>query len=638
MSLRAKVIWFVLGVSFTFAVTTFLVQHYIVLPGFAEVEHTEAQDDLARCRFAIQHDAEFLSHSANDYASWDDTYVFIENGNEKYQIENLIPETFENLKLDLFAFIRKDGTMVWGEVRRDKGQELIEAPELLADLARADHRLLAHPQTDSKLFGVYRTPLGAMLVGSAPITTSDRSAPIRGTVVMGRFITEELVEEVAARTRVALRLHPADAVPAAARDALPHLAADGPAWIDATLPKVMIGYALVNDIYAHPALLLRAELPRSISQRGRSAAALAAGTSIGAGIAMVLLMWVVLSRTIVEPLTRVTHHAVRVGSQDDLRARLNMTGQDEIGVLAREFDRMVDRLAESRAQLLSVAHHAGMARVAGDVLHNVGNVLNSVNVSADAIREQLVQSEAGSLKLAVQMLAENEGNLAAFLTDNERGRRLPAFLSALAEQLGSEQQRMMEQVQSLSQAVEHIRQVVDLQQKHASHSALIESVDPAAVVEQALTICGESLSRHNVEVHRRFTDMGEVRLDKHRLLQVLVNLLTNAIQAVKESARPERNITLYVETESDADAARVRFCVEDDGVGIPAENLERIFALGFTTRRGGQGIGLHSAANMAREMGGTLQASSDGPGAGAKFVFEVPVAPPVTATPAEAMA
>jgi len=624
MSLRAKVVLFVLGVSMAFAGTTYLVQDLIILPGFAEVEQSEALEDLLRCRNAIYHDAEFLSNSAQDYASWDDTYVFIEDANENYQSENLIPETFENLKLNLFAFIHKDGRLVWGQVRRDHGRDVVEANELLAELARRDHRLVAHQEPGSKLFGVFQTSMGAMLVGSAAITMSDRSAPVRGAVIMGRFISADLIEEVAERTRVALELRSIGDLSAGDQVVLDHLTGSHETWIDASNPETLGGHALLKDIYDRPALLLRADLPRSISQRGRAAAALAAVTSVVAGVALVVIMWIVLSRMIVEPLTRVTRHAVRVGSEDDLRARLDMKGADEIGVLAREFDRMVDRLAESRAQLLTVAHHAGMSRVARDVLHNVGNVLNGVNVSAEVIREQLRLSEAGTLKLAAQLLAEHEGDLAEFLTHHERGRQLPAFLTSLAEQLGMEQQRMLEEVQSLSQAIEHIRQVVDVQQQHAGHQALVETVEPATLFEHALALCGESLARHGVEVIRAFETVAPDSLDKHRILQVLINLLTNAVQAVKAKEQGVRRITVAVAYEPASTGGRLQFRVEDNGVGISVENLKRLFTCGFTTRPEGQGIGLHSAANLAREMGGSLHAMSDGPGCGATFVLEVP--------------
>lgn len=623
MSLRSKVVLFVIGVSVAFAGTSYAVQRWITLPGFAEVEHDEALDDLARCQHAIQHDTQFLSNSANDYAAWDDTYSFIENANEEYKSENLIPETFENLKLNLIAFIRKDGTLVWGEVRREAGKELVEATELLSSLANADHRLVVHPGPDSKTSGVMLTPLGPMLVGSAPVTTSNREGAVRGAVIMGRFLTDELIQEMAERTRVALSFSLLGQVAEADRPALERLLQGAASWIDASAPATLFGYVLVGDVFDQPALVLRADMPRSISIRGQSAAKIAAATSVGAGVLLVGIMWIVLSRMIIDPLTRVTSHAVRVGSQDDLRARLNMTGDDEIGVLARELDRMVDRLAESRAQLLTVAHDAGMSQVASNVLHNVGNVLNGVGVSTDALKNQLTQSEAGSLRIVSNMLSEHESDLGEFLTRNERGRRIPAFISAMAEQIGAEQQLMLKEVQSLSQAVEHIRHVVDLQQKHAKHKAFIESIEPETVVEEALSLCAESLARHHIEVERSYDRVDAVPLDKHRVLQVIVNLLTNAVQAIKDTGRGGGTIAIRLaHTRHDTgDELQLRF--EDDGVGVEPENRERVFAFGFSTRPGGQGIGLHSAANLAREMGGSLKLAEQDSRRGAAFVLSL---------------
>lgn len=623
MSLRSKVVLFVLGVSLAFAGTSYLVQQRITLPGFAEVEYQEAQDDLARCREAIRQDTQFLSNSANDYGAWDDTFAFIEDGNAEFQSENLIPETFENLRLNLLTFIRKDGTLVWGQIRREESKELVEATEFLTSLARADHPLLAHTQPDSKISGVLLTPLGPMLIGSAPITTSNREGELRGAVLMGRFLTEELVQEMAERTRVGLSLSLLSEVSDADRGALDRLRYDEASWIDDSAAATLFGYAIVQDVFDQPAMLLRAELPRSISLRGQSAARLAAMTSVGAGVVLVAIMWMVLSRIIIGPLTRLTSHAVRVGSQDDLRARLNMTGHDEIAVLAREFDHMVDRLAESRAQLLTVAHDAGMSQVASNVLHNVGNVLNGVGVSTDTLKNQLNKSEAGSLRIVSNMLTEHEKDLGEFLTHNERGRQIPAFISAMAEQLGAEQQLMLKEVQSLSQAIEHIRRIVDLQQQHAKHKALIESIEPTKVIEEALSLCAESLTRHRIEVERFYDQLDAVPLDKHRVLQVVVNMLTNAVHAIKETGRGGGTITVrLVHTPlNTGDEFQIR--VEDDGVGVALENRERIFAFGFTTRQGGQGIGLHNAANLAREMGGSLKLAEQDSRSGAAFVLSL---------------
>lgn len=628
MSLRWKVVLFVLGVSVAFAGTSYLVQRWITLPGFTDVEHREAVDDLARCREAIARETQFLSDNANDYAAWDDTYEFIENGNEEYKTENLIPETFENLRLNVLAFIRKDGTLVWGEVRVGDGKdlELVEANELLQTFARADHRLVVHANPDAKTSGVMLTSMGPLLVGSAPITTSNRDAEIHGAVIMGRFLTDLVVKRIADRTRVAMTLSLLPEVVEGDQPALERLIQGAEAWVDASQTQTLFGYALLNDVFEQPAMLLRAEMPRSISQHGQAAVRLAAMTSVGAGLFMVIVMWIVLSRMIVGPLTNVTCHAVRVGTHDDLRARLNMTSPDEIGVLAREFDRMVDRLAESRAQLLTVAHDAGMSQVASNVLHNVGNVLNGVGVSTDSLKNQLNKSEAGSLRIVSKMLNEHEKDLGEFLTQNDKGKRIPAFITAMADQLADEQQSMLKEVQSLAQAVEHIRRVVDLQQQHAKHKALLEIVEPAAIVDEAISLCAESLTRHRIEVKRFFDQVEAAPLDKHRVLQAIVNLLTNAIQAIKDTGRSGGTIVVRVGACPSQEGDSLCIRIEDDGVGVPAKNRDRIFGFGFTTRAGGQGIGLHSAANLAREMGGSLRLVESHSGQGATFELSLAVA------------
>lgn len=628
MSIRQKTVYTVLGVTLAFSAVSYFVQRWITLPGFAEVERSEALDDLVRCQEAIKHDASFLSNYANDYGAWDDTYEFIANDNDEYKSENLIPETFANLKVNIVAFLRKDGTLLWGEIRREEGKELVESHKqesgLLRSFARSDHELLDHSSPDSKVYGILMTSMGPLLVGSAPITTSDRTGDVRGAVVMGRFLSDELIQELIERTRVPLVLKPIVDADDAEKTVLETLARAKGTWIDSSSASVLQGYALIPDVFDTPALLLRAELPRSISMRGRAAVSLAAGISIGAGFCLVIVLWWILSRIIVRPLLQVADHALRIGKYDDLESRLHLESKDEIGVLAREFDRMVDRLAESRAQLLAVAHNAGKAQVAQNVLHNVGNVLNSVGVSASSLKRQIEKSEAGSLSVVSNLLQENRQNLGEFLTQNDRGKRIPDFVTALAEQIDAEQKAMNEELQTLAQAIEHIRHIVEAQQENARHKALTEMCDPKSAIEQSIELCSESLQRHRVDVQRRLSEVGAIRLDKHRLVQVLVNLITNSIQAIKATGRGGGQIVIAMSGGAASGDDAVKILVKDDGAGIAPENRERVFEFGFTTRPDGQGIGLHSAVNMAREMGGRLELDAKQPTNGAVFELVIP--------------
>lgn len=619
MRIQAKVMLFVLVVSAASAGTSYYVQRAIMFPGFLRVEQEAAMDGLSRCRHALERDAQFLADSAADYGGWDDTYKFIEDLNEEYRAANLIPETFTNLRLNLIAFVRNDHTTAWAELR-DAAGELIEAPGLMDHLAAPDSKLTRHEDPSSKHSGIIQTDFGPMLVGSAVITTSDRTGALRGAVLMGRFIDAATVAELTDRTRVAAALHPLSSVPEADAEALRHLSPQQPIWARRGAEVLQV-FALVPDMAGQPALLLRADQPRTISRRGEGAARLAAVTSLGGGLALAAIMWIGLSRLIVEPLTRLTRHAVRVGTTNDLTARLNVSGSDEISVLAREFDGMVDRLAEARAQMLDMAHRAGKSEVARSVLHNVGNVLNTVNVAAGTVIDRLRKSEVGTLGVAAQMIHERRADLATFVTADERGKHLPAFLNELARHLSAEQQALLNEMNGLLEALGHIRGVLDSQESHARANGVLEKLEPAKVVEQALALVHESLERHHVTVEREFDPVEPLELDRHRVLQVLVNLLGNAIQALKAGRESGRLIRVSIRRS--APDAGIEIRVQDNGDGIDPQNLERVFAFGYSTRPGGSGVGLHSAANLAREMQGSLTGASDGVGRGATFTLSL---------------
>ena len=279
-------------------------------------------------------------------------------------------------------------------------------------------------------------------------------------------------------------------------------------------------------------------------------------------------------------------------------------------------------LAALNKQLQDTSRQAGMAEVAGSVLHNVGNVLNSVNVSASLLLEQLKRSKLPNLARAAGLVREHVADLAQFLTSDPRGRRLPAYLEQLAEHLASEQAGLLKEIRSLGRNIEHLKEIVSMQQSYAKVLGLAETVRVTDLVEDALRMNAGALVRHDVRLLREYDpELPHITVERHKVLQVLVNLIRNAKYACDESGRADRRLTVKVTN----GAGKVWISVSDNGVGIPAENLTRIFNLGFTTRKNGHGFGLHSGALAAKEMGGVLLARSDGPGQGATFTLELPL-------------
>jgi PAS domain S-box-containing protein len=277
-------------------------------------------------------------------------------------------------------------------------------------------------------------------------------------------------------------------------------------------------------------------------------------------------------------------------------------------------------LAETHKQLLDISRQAGMAEVATGVLHNVGNVLNSVNVSATLVIDRVRESKAAKFTRVSAILREQMADLPRFLTTDPKGQRIPGYLITLADQMEVERKAVIAELENLRKNVEHIKEIVSMQQSYAKVSGVFETVAVSELVEDALRINAGALSRHGLEIVRQFEADLPVTVERHKVLQILVNLIRNAKHACDDSGRTDKRLTVRVAR----DDARMRVSIIDNGVGIPAENLTRIFAHGFTTRKNGHGFGLHSGALAAKELGGSLTAHSDGPGLGAAFTLELP--------------
>jgi len=272
-------------------------------------------------------------------------------------------------------------------------------------------------------------------------------------------------------------------------------------------------------------------------------------------------------------------------------------------------------------ELVDASRQAGMAEVATSVLHNVGNVLNSVNVSSSLIADKVRQSKVSSLAKVVALLQTHEADLPGFFANNPQGKQLPAYLASLATRLTQEQVNILHEVETLASNIQHIKEVVSMQQSHAKTGGLTEIVPVVDMVEDALRLNLGALDRHSVKLVREFSPVPPISVEKHKVLQILVNLICNAKYACDDSGRDDKQIILRVA----GGEGTVKISVEDNGVGIAPENLTRIFGHGFTTRKEGHGFGLHSGALAAKELGGALKAFSEGPGQGAIFTLELPL-------------
>ena len=285
-----------------------------------------------------------------------------------------------------------------------------------------------------------------------------------------------------------------------------------------------------------------------------------------------------------------------------------------------------ERERNLQQQLRDASRQAGMAEIATNVLHNVGNVLNSVNISASVVTDKVKKPRSSGLGKVAALLKQHQADLGAFVSTDERAKHLPVYLAELAEHLALDQEITLQELESLRKNVDHIKEIVTMQQSYSKLVGVPERLAVKSLVDDALRMNSGTFSRHGVTLKCEFEDVPEILVEKHKVLQILVNLLRNAKSACESSNRPDKRVVMRVSNQ----AGGVQIRVTDNGVGIRPEHMPRIFSHGFTTKKDGHGFGLHSGALAARDLGGVLRVDSAGPGHGATFTLDLPLKSPET--------
>jgi NO-binding membrane sensor protein with MHYT domain len=399
-------------------------------------------------------------------------------------------------------------------------------------------------------------------------------------------------------------------------------------WIAITLRRNLFSFAILAKLGSavimgiaiagmHYTGMAAAEFaPGSICLAVRSASI--EGSTLAAIIGCVAMA--ILSLTLI--LSTLDGHYAR---RNALLAQSLQIAKDEADAALRENRSITLELRVAQGQLLGAARKAGMAEIATNVLHDVGNVLNSVSVSAGLIGARVRESKITGVLQSIELMNQHAADIGGFLSTDPKGQRLLPYLSKLALVMTAERAEVLEETAALLRSVEHIKEIVATQQSYAGAAVLTEPVNVHELLEDALRMSAESMRRHGITVFREFVALPRLLLDKHLVLQILVNLISNANQAMQALPDRSHRLTVRVTLTADVRAPQLRIGVEDDGDGIAPEHRSRLFEHGFTTRRAGHGFGLHSSVLAARALGGTLTGHSEGVGRGAVFTLELPV-------------
>jgi len=637
MSLRSKIVLVLVSVVALYALAEFALTRSQAQRIFGRLEEEQAYEDLAQVRQRLDEELAELLVSTHLAAGAGQVAERIARGDAD-GLQELCTRTLELATLDLCYVCAPDGRVLVGRVLDPTTRAPLRLREFPGEALSPGHDVLRFRDT-AELSGVLMTSAEPLLFaalalddgqGSALVGSGRERQPAVGTLVLGRFLGPELRAAIADS---ALALEAGSAGGAAHRIELleadaPGLPAemarsDGGTVLVAGEDGLLHAYERVGALRTDQPLVLHAALERDIqAYQSLSVNYLLLSILIGAGLILFVLLRL-LSGLVIAPLSTLTAKATEIGKSDDTTIRVGLERADEIGQLAGEFDRMLGKLARSREQVVETARLAGMSEIATGVLHNVGNVLNSVNVAANLATRRTEELSVQDLERLAQVLREHERDLALFVAEDPRGKHLVPFLAEVTAALARQKQAIQGELRSLGQGIEHMAELVRAQQSYAGTRGVFEYARLDQQLEAALRMCAQAGETNGaMQIVREFEELPAVRVDKHKLMEILVNVLQNAAQALAERRGPEPRLTLRLRRPA-ADLARLE--IADNGVGIAAENLTRIFHHGFTTKKDGHGFGLHVSANAATEMGARLSVQSDGPGRGATFVLEIPL-------------
>ena len=624
MSLQYKISALFFVVFVLFGMLTYTVQQLVILPSFLTLETQDAKKDMERAVQAIQREVAALAQPAGDWASWDDTYRFLEDNNSEFRESNLTKiGVLELLRVDLLYFINVSGNVVWSVVYNRQTGEDISLRELSDKVLPPDHPLTALPNEDSQVNGLLLTSHGPIIVVSKPSLDSNSQGPTHGALVMGRFLDATTVQRIAQQARVNLSVWPLhDTELGAEQTAVAaELGNSREITIRADDDQNRI-YQILPDIFEKPALLLQVNVPKLISAQGRAAISNARMSLAGAALLILLVLLLGLRYLVLGPIAQLIAHADAVGRRDDLSIRLDVDRTDELGALAREFNQMVERLADARKALLEKSHQAGIAELASGVLHNIGNAITPLKVRVAHLESTLREAPVVELERALTELGEAS-------TPNERRADLRTFTDLAARELATLVRATVEQIVGVAHQVDHVQKILSDQESISRAERVLQPVEVEGLVRESVNLLGTDIyPALQIKLDASLQSVGRVLGSPVALQQILINLLKNAAESIRACTPPPDigRIGLTAATESRDGRAMIRLRVSDNGAGIAPGNLPRLFERGFSTKsRRSSGQGLHWCAITAAALGGQIEIDSIGTGHGATVSLWLPL-------------
>ncbi len=615
-TLRTKTL-LVIGVTLAGLIILLYVTGSVIwLDSFAKLEEQTTRQNVERAANALADNLSTLNSITGDYAEWDDTYAFAEDRNPAYPEAIFYDDGLVDLHINVVLIFNAAGELIFAKhIDLQTGQEAPFPPALRAHLT-PDNPLLQHPDTTSQVVGLIMLPDGPILISSRPILTSLDEGPIRGSLIMGRFLNGAEVHRLSGLVNLSLTFQHFEATKlvddfVTAREALTQ---GEPIFVQPLSDRTVAGYTLLKDIYEQPALILRVDLPRSVYAQGQASFRYFAFSLVALGLVVGLLVLWLLERLVLSRLARLNREVSRIGAEGNLSARVTARGQDELANLAGNINQTLATLERTQHELAEAKQAADAANQAksaflASMSHELRTPLNAIIGYSEMLQEEAEDAGQVDLMSDLHKIIESGHHLLAMLNE-----------------------------------------VLDLSKIEAGKIELhLETFDVTDMVQEVVSIAEPlALKRDNRLIVQPDDNLGLMYADETKLRQSLLNLLSNSAKftengiitfaVARQSAVVNSCSPLETTNNEQRTTDHILFTVSDTGIGLTPEQIERLFrpftqADASTTHKyGGTGLGLVISRHYCRMMGGDITVNSDGtPGHGSTFTICLPAEcrPPV---------
>ena len=605
--LQSKVSLTLILLISSFVLISYLILRMTIAPAFNKLELTAATSDFHRAEGALQTDIENLDAITADWAPWDDIHDYTSGTNPGFTKSNLNRPTLDNLSLDLMAIYGSDRQLLWAMTIVDGEEVPVYEFNILNPEHPASADIVSHNHALDGAVGIVQTVKGLMLISSRPILRSDDSGPVGGAVIMGQLLDAAHLQRLRDRTEVDISLNLVGEDISPGFDEVHHISDN----------RITVSKPLV-DIHGAPALIFKTNTLRNISSLGAQTIDAALYLLLTSGLFVCAFIWFMLRTVILRPIENLSAYVDDIRESGDLSRKISMPRNDEIGLLASQFDTMTTEVHNARQALLEQSFKAGKADTAAEVMHNIRNAMTPMINGIDRIKRSFKVTDSLRVSEALQQLEEPN-------CVPDRKEKLLQYIDASFNRIDTVSKGALDDLHIVAAQAKQVEGIIADQEKFANVAPVAEDLAVKELLDEALHVIPREDSQL---VELALDDIGEVRVSAHRigLLQVMGNVILNAYESIRRNNSPHGKISLAVSGEVVNDKAMVRLTVRDNGGGFSEDTGSQIFNRGFTSKpsRETNGLGLHWCANAVASMGGKISARSPGEGCGAEFDVMLP--------------